>query len=77
MATHELTCALQLSEDIFTFVSHACAALLFVDRWGRRPLLMLGSAGCAAGLAAATVAAAMGSVEGLVATLSVFILSMR
>lgn len=46
-----------------------------VDVWGRRPLLLWGSAGCALSMCACTTAYVLGSAFGLLACISSFCLS--
>lgn len=53
------------------------AAVCVVDRWGRRPLLLWGSAACAATLAAATASVAVASAQAFVGTLCAFIFFFR
>lgn len=50
------------------------AAMLTVDRFGRRPLLIAGSLACGAALACVTLAAAAGSTALLLAAMCAFVL---
>lgn len=55
----------------------ARAGMATVDVYGRRPLLMGGSVGCAVTMAGATAAYLRGSVAGLLACMCTFVLAFR
>ncbi|KAF5833593.1 hypothetical protein DUNSADRAFT_10045 [Dunaliella salina] len=71
----ETTAQLFLAAIALTKVVGVGIGMCTVDRWGRRPLLMWGAAGCAVTMAAATAAYQGGSTLGLLACMCTFVLA--